>query len=155
MMAGNEEQMRMWGGWKGFPLPAHWTAMTTFSPEAPSSLHPAPLFALSSFLPPSVFTSLSWLTAAFHITTGASALASAAQKRRRALLSSLVLSFLFLPLIIFTSKGRLFGAFLASSPPPPPLPSSSPCRPVLCFSHHVTSVHDPELCNGAAHAGRT
>lgn len=46
MMAGNEEQMRMRGGWKGFPLPAaHWTAMTTFSPEAPSSLYPAPAFA--------------------------------------------------------------------------------------------------------------
>lgn len=52
-MVGNEEKMRMWGGWKGFPLPAaHWTAMTTFSPEAPSSLHPAPLFAL--VIPPSI-----------------------------------------------------------------------------------------------------
>lgn len=44
-MAGDGEQMRMWGGWKGLPLPgSHWPGMTTFSPEAPSpssSIRPA------------------------------------------------------------------------------------------------------------------
>lgn len=72
--------------------------------------------------------------------------------------SALVFGFV---LFIFSSslppKDGFLGALsrcLASLPSPSlPLPSSSVCRPVLCFSHHVTSAHDPELCNGAAHAG--
>lgn len=66
--AGDEEQMRMRGGWRGFPLlAAHWTAMTTFSPEAPSSLHPAPLFAL--VIPPSICVHLPLLIhSRFHTT---------------------------------------------------------------------------------------
>lgn len=70
-MAGNGEQMRMWGGWKGLPLPAsHWPGMTTFSLEAPSSLLHPPSSPFSSPLPPSVFTSLSCFSAAILITTG-------------------------------------------------------------------------------------
>ncbi len=68
-MVGNGEQMRMWGGWKGLPLPAsHWPGMTTFSPEAPSSLLPSILLSspLSSPLPPSVFTSLPLLLSSRH-----------------------------------------------------------------------------------------
>lgn len=71
-MVGKREQMRMWGGWKGLPLPAsYWPGMTAFSPEALSSLlHPACSPLLSH--PPSHHLcsppSLSCLADTIHIT---------------------------------------------------------------------------------------
>lgn len=137
MMAGNEEQMRMRGGWKGFPLPAaHWTAMTTFSPEAPSSLHPAPLFAL--VIPSSICVHRPLLcnsrcphhNRSLSFSVGHSDL----EEKRSALMLRLI-PFFFFFIIIFTPHGWLLGAFslfpAALPPPSPPLPSSPLCRPVL------------------------
>lgn len=159
-MAGNEEQMRMRGGWKGFPLPAaHWAAMTTFSPEAPSSLHPAPVFAL--VIPSSICAHRPLLcnsrcphhNRSLSFSVGHLDL----EEKRSALMWRLIPFFLFffpssslhpavafLELLVYFPQLYLLLLHL--------------CLPLLCVGrcclcHHVTSVRDPDLCNGAAHAG--
>lgn len=158
MMAGNEEQMRTGGGLKGFPLPAaHWTAMTTFSPEAPSSLHPAPLSAL--VIPPSICVHLPLPINSRSPHHNRSFGFSVSQLDVGEKSSALVFPFIlfFVLLIIFTSRGAFLGAFhLFPAPLPPtspPLPSSPPCRPVPRSFHYATPVRDPDLLAGAAHAG--
>lgn len=138
LMAGNEEQMRMRGGWKGLPLPAaHWAAMTTFSPEAPSSLHPAPLFAL--VIPSSICVHRPLLfnsrcphhNRSLSFSVGHLDL----EEKRSALLLRLIPFFFFFPsssLHPTVAFLELFSLFPAALPPSsPPLPSSPLCRPVL------------------------
>lgn len=110
--------------------------MTTFPPEAPSSLHPAPLFAL--VIPRSICVHLPLLNSSRfpHHNRSFSFSVSHfdAEEKSSALIFGFVLSVFFL--VIFTSEGSLFGAFsqvLASLLPAPPLPFSCLCRPVLCF----------------------
>lgn len=157
MMAGNEEQMRMRGGWKGFPLPAaHWAAMTTFSPEAHSSLHPAPLFAL--VIPSSICVHRPLLcnsrcphhNRSLSFSVGHLDL----EEKRSALMLRLI------PFFFFSSSLHPTVAFLELLVyfPQLYLLLLHLCLPLLCvgwccFCHHVTSVRDPDLCNGAAHAG--
>lgn len=114
-MAGDGEQMRMWGGWKGLPLPAsHWPGMTTFSLEASSSSSALPLLLrppCSPFSSPSLPSSI-----CAHLPL----LLSSSHPHHNRNLSLLALA----------GKGLLFSGvlYLFFPPSPPILASANGCR---------------------------
>lgn len=139
-MVGNGEQVRMWGGWKGLPLPAsYWPGMTAFSPEAPSSLlHPScsPLHFHCSSLQLCSPPSLSCLAVAIHITTGAKAIVLAIWAWRRKALCFCAFKIFFplhlylawIPAWSFISPSvPISHSSLPHTPVPPPFPSPHLC----------------------------
>lgn len=158
-MVGNGEQMRIWGGWKGLPLHAcHWSGMTAFSPEIPSSLlHPScspPLSSPSLHLcsPPS----LSCLAVALPITTGALAIALAIWTWRGKkhffflFFRTIFFHHLSLPWMFASSFYPTVHHSVSHLPDSITSASSSSLLAGYAFLQHATSVHHPDLCNGAA-----
>lgn len=146
--------MRMWGGWKGLPLAAsHWPGMTTFSPEAASSF----LLLSVHITPPSICVHLPLLLNSRHPHHNRSVSYSLAFWTRRRHCFG-VFFFLFFPSFLppldaYLELPLFLRSCSLSSLPPTSLPQPAP---FLCwlavFLQHATSVHHPDLCNGATPA---
>lgn len=166
-MAG--EQMRMWGGWKGLPLPAsHWPGMTTFSPEAPSPPPaPPPSTLLSILIPPPSIHLRSPPSPALRPPSSSqqepelisASIPGTQEKAHSFLVWSLFLFFpphLFLRPLMDVDSELLLSVASFSPPSFASFFSASACPASTLagyiFLQHAASLRRADLCNGAAPA---